>query len=64
MAHKKNKEWRAVPIEEFHANTKIPMTEEDLQGLLHFRTRGYYLKNKKGKGSYERKPKHRNKIEE
>ena len=40
------------------------LAEEEVQGLLQFRKRGYYIKNKKGKGSYERKPKHRNKIEE
>ena len=29
-------------------------TGEELQGLMHFRKRGYWLKNKKGKGSYNR----------
>ena len=43
----KNKEWRAVPIEQFHYDTGIPMTEEEVQGLLQFRKRGYYIKNKK-----------------
>lgn len=60
----KNKEWRAVPIEQFHYDTGIPMTEEEVQGLLQFRKRGYYLKNRKGKGSYARHPKYKNKIEE
>lgn len=32
-------------------NKKSP---EELQGLMHFRKRGYWLKNKKGKGSYNR----------
>lgn len=27
---------------------------EELQGFLAFRKRGYYVKNKKGKGSYDR----------
>lgn len=30
-------------------------TGDDLQGLLQFRRRGYWLKNKKGKASYNRK---------
>ena len=29
-------------------------TEEELQQFLEFRKKGYYLKNKKGKGSYDR----------
>jgi stalled ribosome alternative rescue factor ArfA len=29
-------------------------TGEELQGFLAFRKRGYWLKNKKGKGSYDR----------
>ena len=29
-------------------------TGEELQGFLAFRKRGYYVKNKKGKGSYDR----------
>ena len=29
-------------------------TDEELQGFLAFRKRGYYVKNKKGKGSYDR----------
>jgi stalled ribosome alternative rescue factor ArfA len=31
------------------------MSKEDVQGLLAFRRRGYWLKNKKGKGSYDRR---------
>ena len=31
------------------------MSSEDVQGLLHLRRRGYWLKNKKGKASYDRK---------
>lgn len=31
------------------------MNAEDVQGLLAFRRRGYWLKNKKGKGSYDRR---------
>lgn len=27
---------------------------EELQGFMHFRKRGYWLKNRKGKGSYNR----------
>ena len=30
-------------------------TGEELQGFLAFRKRGYWLKNKKGKASYDRK---------
>ncbi len=30
------------------------MSKEDVQGILAFRRRGYFLKNKKGKGSYDR----------
>ena len=29
-------------------------TDEELQGFLMFRKRGYWVKNKKGKGSYDR----------
>ena len=43
----KKKEWRAIPIEQFHYDTGIPMNEEEVQGLLQFRKRGYYIKNKK-----------------
>lgn len=31
------------------------MSKEDVQGLLAFRRRGYWVKNKKGKGSYDRR---------
>lgn len=31
------------------------MRKEDVQGLLQFRKRGYWLKNKKGKAFYDRK---------
>ena len=31
------------------------MSPKDLQGLLHMRRRAYVKKNKKGKGSYNRK---------
>ena len=54
MSKRKKKEWQAVPIEQFHYDTGIPMTEEEVQGLLQFRKRGYYIKNKKGKASYDR----------
>jgi hypothetical protein len=30
------------------------MSKEDVQGLLAFRRRGYWVKNKKGKASYDR----------
>ena len=30
------------------------MNAEDVQGLLAFRRRGYWVKNKKGKASYDR----------
>ena len=47
MSKRKKKEWQAVPIEQFHYDTGIPMTEEEVQGLLQFRKRGYYIKNKR-----------------
>ena len=31
---------------------------EELQLYMHFKQRGFKLENKKGKGSYVRKPKH------
>ena len=34
---------------------------EELQQYLHFRRRGSVVENKKGKGSYKRKPKHSDK---
>ena len=36
-------------------------TEEELQEYLAYRKRGFIIKNKKGKGSYNRKDKHKNK---
>lgn len=36
-------------------------TEEELQEYMTFRKRGFVIKNKKGKGSYKRKVKHKNK---
>ena len=36
-------------------------TGEELQQYLHFRKRGGVVENKKGKGSYKRKPKHNKK---
>ena len=36
-------------------------TEEELQEYMTFRKRGFIIKNKKGKGSYSRKDKHKNK---
>ena len=34
---------------------------EELQQYLHFKKRGFAIENKKGKGSYSRKKKHKNK---
>lgn len=31
------------------------MNQSEVQGLLEFRRRGYFVKSKKGKGSYDRK---------
>lgn len=36
-------------------------TGDELQSYMHFRKRGFKLKNKKGKGSFERSPKHKEK---
>ena len=36
-------------------------TEEELQEYLSFRKKGFVIENKKGKGSYNRKEKHKNK---
>lgn len=36
------------------------MTPEELQTWLHLRKANFCIENKKGKGSYKRKPKHRN----
>jgi stalled ribosome alternative rescue factor ArfA len=35
---------------------------EELQLFLHFKKRGFALENKKGKGSYVRKPKHAGRV--
>lgn len=43
---------------------KVPMTPEELEGMLHFRKRAFSIENKKGKGSYRRKKKHRDKYED
>lgn len=37
------------------------MTPEELQHWLYMRNKGYVIENKKGKGSYNRKAKHKNK---
>ena len=34
---------------------------EELQQYFHFKKRGFAIENKKGKGSYSRKKKHKNK---
>ena len=34
---------------------------EELQQYLHFKKRGFCIENKKGKGSYSRKQKYKNK---
>ena len=36
---------------------------EELQQYLHFKKRGFAIENKKGKGSFKRNPKHKNKID-
>lgn len=36
------------------------MTPEELQAWLYLRKKGYVIENKKGKGSYTRKAKHKN----
>lgn len=47
--------WRVIPIDK-----RIFKKEgEELQQYLHFRKLGSRVENKKGKGSYQRKPKHR-----
>lgn len=35
-------------------------SNEELQGYMQFKRRGFAVKPKKGKGSYKRKPKHKN----
>lgn len=37
----------------------LKKTPEELQEYLKFKKRGFKLKNKKGKGSYQRKEKHK-----
>lgn len=37
----------------------LKKTPEELQEYLKFKKRGFKLKNKKGKGSYRRKEKHK-----
>lgn len=37
------------------------MTPEELEGYMHFKRRGFVIENRKGKGSYTRKKKHKNK---
>lgn len=36
----------------------LKKTKEELQEYLKFKKRGFYISNKKGKGSYKRKLKH------
>lgn len=36
---------------------------EELQQYLHFKKRGFAIENKKGKGSFKRNPKYKNKID-
>lgn len=38
------------------------MSPEELQQWLYIRKKGYAIENKKGKGSYKRKAKHKNKM--
>lgn len=37
---------------------------EELQQYIHFKKRGFTIDNKKGKGSYTRKTKHKKGLEE
>ena len=39
-------------------------TPEELEKYLHFKKRGFAVNNKKGKGSYSRKTKHKKGIDE
>ena len=48
---KKNKDYKKL----------FKMTEEELQQYLIFKNKGSVIPNKKGKGSYSRKVKHKNK---
>ena len=36
---------------------------EELQQYLHFKKRGFAIEKKKGKGSFKRNPKYKNKID-
>ena len=36
---------------------------EELQLYMHFKKRGFKIENKKGKGSYSRKVKHKERLE-
>ena len=38
------------------------MKPEELQLFLHFKKRGFKIENKKGKGSYTRKEKHKHNL--
>lgn len=38
-------------------------TTEELQLYMYFKKRGFKIENKKGKGSYERRPKHVGRVE-
>jgi stalled ribosome alternative rescue factor ArfA len=38
--------------------SKFKMSPEELEQWLHFRKAGYRIENRKGKGSYKRKPKY------
>lgn len=36
----------------------LKKSPEELQLYMHFKKRGFKIENKKGKGSYKRRPKH------
>lgn len=40
-------------------NRMFKKSPEELQQYLHFKKRGFAIRNKKGKGSYTRKEKHK-----
>ena len=42
----------------------LKKSKEELQEYLQFKRRGFYVKSKKGKGSYSRKRKHKKGEEE
>ena len=44
------------------AYKKIP--ESEIEDFMAFRKKGYYLKNKKGKGSYSRKDRNNKRLDE